>query len=211
MTCFIIATSRLISRKQASMIHRHIRVEFIMAAPFRLWFHTGMLWHVETYPGLGAGLKMNAYWYFFNMIQNLKVKRELKRASLIGQSPSVDSQCPGCLGQAVVTLRLPCAIVKSARHHKHLPFVNIAFLRSRSIKRRQWKHKMDYYGIVFAHLATECGINAKDPSGLDSDRSIPHSRCFCENPARAKALAGFLCHLSAGFTNLNPAPRGLSL
>ena len=54
----------------------------------------------------------------------------------------------------------------------------------------------------FAHLATGCGINAKDPSGLDSDRWIPHSRC-CENPARAKALAGFSRHLSAGFTDLN--------
>ena len=133
-----------------------------------------------------------------------------KLASLIGQSPSVDSQCPGCLGQAVVTLRLPCAIVQSPRRHKRVPFVNIAFLRSRSIKRRQWEHKLDYYGVVFAHLATGCGIKAKDPSGLDSVRWIPHSRC-CENPARAKALAGFSRHLSAGFTDLNPAPRGLWL
>ena len=64
--------------------------------------------------------------------------------------------------------------------------------------------------VFFAHLATGRGINAKDPSGLDSDRWIPHSRC-CENPAPAKALAGFSRHLSAGFTDLNPAPRGLSL
>ena len=120
------------------------------------------------------------------------------------------SRCPGCLRQAVVTLRLPCAIVESPWRHKHVPFVNIAFLRSRSIKRRQWKHKLDYYGVVFAYLATGCGIKAKDPEGLDSDRWIPHSRC-CENPARAKALAGFSRHLSAGFTDLNPAPRGLSL
>ena len=78
----------------------------------------------------------------------------------------MDSQCPGCLGQAVVTLRLPsCAIVESPRRHKHAPFVNIAFLCSRSIKRRQWKHKLDYYGVVFAHLDTGCGIKAKDPSG----------------------------------------------
>ena len=110
-------------------------------------------------------------------------------ASLIGQSPSVDSQCPGCLGQAVVKSQLPCAIVVSPRRHERVPFVNIASLRSRSIKRRQWKHKLDYYGVVFAHLATGCGINAKDPSGLDSDRWIPHSRC-CD---------------------LNPAPRGLLL
>ena len=110
----------------------------------------------------------------------------------------------------VVTLRLPSAIVESPWRHKRVPFVNIASGRSRSIKRRQWKHKMDYYGVVFAHLATGRGINAKDPSGLDSDRWIPHSRC-CENPARAKALAGFSRHLSAGFTDLNPAPRGLSL
>ena len=47
---------------------------------------------------------------------------------------------------------------------------HIASVRSRSIKRRQWKHNMDYYGVVFAHLATGRGINAKDPSGLDSDR-----------------------------------------
>ena len=122
----------------------------------------------------------------------------------------MDSQCPGCLGQAVVTSRLPSAIAESPWRHKRVPFVNIASVRSRSIKGRQWKHKMDYYGVVFAHLATGRGINAKDPSGLDSDRWIPHSRC-CENPARAKALPGFSRHLSAGFTDLNPAPRGLSL
>ena len=122
----------------------------------------------------------------------------------------MDSQCPWCLGQAVVTLRLPCAIVESPWRHKRVPFINITFLRSRSIKRRQWKHKLDYYGVVFAHLTTGCGIKAKDPSGLDSDRWIPHSRC-CENPAWAKALAGFSRHLSAGFTDLNPCPRGLSL
>ena len=122
----------------------------------------------------------------------------------------MDSQCPWCLGQAVVTLRLPCVIVESPWRHKRVPFINIAFLRSRSIKRRQWKHKLDYYGVVFAHLTTGCGIKAKDPSGLDSDRWIPHSRC-CENPAWAKALAGFSRHLSAGFTDLNPRPRGLSL
>ena len=122
-------------------------------------------------------------------------------ASLIGQSPLVDSQCPGCLRQAVVTIRLPCMIVESPRRHRHVPFVNIASLCSWSIKRRQWKHKLDYYGVDFAHLATGCGIKPKDPSGLDSDRWILHSRC-CENPAWAKALVGFLCHLSAGFTDL---------
>ena len=122
----------------------------------------------------------------------------------------MDSQCPGCLGQAVVTLRLPSAIVESPWRHKRVPFVNIASVHSRSIKRRQWKHKTDYYGVVFAHLATGRGINAKDPSGLDSDRWIPHSRCS-ENPARTKALAWFSRHLSAEFTDLNPAPRGPSL
>ena len=101
--------------------------------------------------------------------------------------------------RAMVVAVVPCAIVESPRRHKRVPFVNIAFLRSRSIKRRQWKHKLDYYGVVFAHLATECGIKAKDPSGLDWDRWIPHSRS-CENPARAKALTGFSRHLSAGFT-----------
>ena len=104
---------------------------------------------------------------------------------------------------AVVTSRLPCAIEESPRRHKHVPFVNIAFLRSRSIKRRQWKYNLNYYGVVFAHLAIGCGIKAKDPSGLDSDRWIPHSRC-CENPARAKALAGFSRHLSAGITESSP-------
>ena len=95
-------------------------------------------------------------------------------------------------------------------HHKHVPFVNIAFLCSRSITHCQWKHKLDYYGEVFAYLATGREVNAKDISGLNSDRWIPHLRCF-ENPAQAKALAGFSGHLSAGFTDSNPAPRGLSL
>ena len=109
-------------------------------------------------------------------------------------------------GKAVVTLRLPCAIVESPRRHKRIPFVNIAFLRSRLMQRRQWKHKMDYYGVVFAHLDTGCGINVKDPEGLDSDRWIPHSRC-CENPARAKALAGFSRHLSL-YNTLRPRQNG---
>ena len=80
---------------------------------------------------------------------------------LIALSP----QCPGCLGQAVVMFRLPCTIAESPRRHKCVPFVNITSPRSWSIKWRQWKHKVDYYGVVFAHLATRCGINAKDPSG----------------------------------------------
>ena len=75
--------------------------------------------------------------------------------------------------------RCGCAIVESSPHHKHVPFVNIAFLRSRSIKHRQWKHRLDHYGVVFSHLATGRGINANDPSGLDSDQWIPHSVC-CE-------------------------------
>ena len=58
----------------------------------------------------------------------------------------------------------------------------------RSIKHRQWKHKLNYCGVVFAHLATWCGIKAKDLLGLDSDRWIPHSRC-CENFAPRGILA----------------------
>ena len=77
----------------------------------------------------------------------------------------MDSQCPGCLRQAVVTLRLLCTIVESPRRHGYVLFVNITSLRSRSIKHRQWKHKLDYYDVVFAHLATGRGINAKDPQG----------------------------------------------
>ena len=70
--------------------------------------------------------------------------------------------------------------------------------------------KLDYHGIVCAHLATGCGINAKDPSGLDSDRWIPQSRC-CEYHARAKALAIFSRHLSAWFRDMNLAPLDLPL
>ena len=116
----------------------------------------------------------------------------------------MDSQCPGWIGQAVLTLRSPCVIVESPRRHKHVPFVNNASLHSRPINRRQWKQKLNYYGVIFAYLATECGINAKVSSRLESDRWIPHPRC-CENPARAKAFVGFSRHLSAGFTDLNPA------
>ena len=72
-------------------------------------------------------------------------------------------------GRDVAVAMRDCGIPTTSRT---LP-VNIDSLRSRSIKRRQWKHKLDYYGVVFAHPATGCGINAKDPShasGLDSDR-----------------------------------------
>ena len=62
-------------------------------------------------------------------------------------------------------LRLQCTIVESPRRHKHVPFVNIASLRSRSIKRRRWKHNLDYYGVVFAHLATGVGLMRKSPRG----------------------------------------------
>ena len=91
-------------------------------------------------------------------------------------------------------LRLQCAIVESTRRHKHVPFVNIASLRFRSIKRRQWKHNLDYYGVVFAHLATGVGLMRKSPRGWIQ---IGESRT--RGVARTE------------FTNLNPAPRGLSL
>ena len=64
-----------------------------------------------------------------------------------------------------MTLRLPCVIVESPRRHKRVLIVNIAFLRSQSIKRHQWKHKFDYYGVVFAHLAAGCGLKWKTPRG----------------------------------------------
>ena len=110
-------------------------------------------------------------------------------------------------GRDVAVAMRDCGISTTSQTR---PVCKHCFSALRSIKRCQWKHKLDYYGVVFAHLATGCGIKAKDPEGLDSDRWIPHSRC-CENPARAKALAGFSRHLSAGFTNLNPAPRDLSI
>ena len=43
--------------------------------------------------------------------------------------------------------------------HKHVPFVNIASLRSRSTKLRHWKHKSDYYGVIFAAV----GVKWKTP------------------------------------------------
>ena len=116
--------------------------------------------------------QMTSPWDLMDVIRSI-ITRPLSMVSLATDSP-------GNFGQGVVTLRLPSAIVESPWRHKRVPFVNIASVRSRLIKRRQWKHKMDYYGVVFAHLATGRGINAKDPSGLDSDRWIPHSRC-CEN------------------------------
>ena len=70
-------------------------------------------------------------------------------------------------GRDVAVAMRDCGISTTSQN---VPFVNIASLRSWSIKRRQWKHKLDYYGVVFAHLATGRGIKAKDPSGLDSDR-----------------------------------------
>ena len=107
-------------------------------------------------------------------------------------------------------LQLPCTIVESPQRHKHAPSA-ARYTSLQSIKPGQWKHNWDYYGVVFANLATGCGINAKDrPKRVDSDWWIPRSRC-CENRARAKALARFSRHLSAGFTNLNPYPLGLWL
>ena len=126
---------------------------------------------------------------------------------LIGQSPSVDSQCPVCLQQAVVTLWLPCTIVESLWHHIHVPFVNIASLHSWSTKCLQWKHKLDYNGIVFADLAAGCGINAKDPSGLDSDRWIPHSR-HCENSAQLKPMRDS-CTTSQWDSLISIQPQGV--
>ena len=76
--------------------------------------------------------------------------------------------------------------VRLWNRHKRITFENITFLPSRSIRRCQYRRKLDYYGVCFAHLAIKCGTNAKDPSGLDSDRQILHSRC-CEDPSRPKA------------------------
>ena len=79
-------------------------------------------------------------------------------------------------------LRLPCAIVESPWRHRHVRFVNIAYLRSRSIKRRQWKHNLDYYGVVFAHLATRCGIKAK--SSRDSRATSQRDSSIWIQPLR---------------------------
>ena len=135
----------------------------------RLIFNMGI-----AIPGKTVFLIETAPWSF-NILSRLTTKNRCEHlinptpgsewASLIDQSLSVDSQCTGCLGQALVTLRLPCTIVETPWRHKHVPFVNIAYLRSRSMKRRQWSHKLDYYDVVFAHLATVCGINAKDHRG----------------------------------------------
>ena len=77
-------------------------------------------------------------------------------------------QCPRCLGQAVVTLRLPCSIVESPRRNKRAPFVNIAYLCSWSIKRCQSKHKngllwrsfysSSYPGVGLTHKTPGAGF-----------------------------------------------------
>ena len=59
-----------------------------------------------------------------------------------------------------MTLWVPCAIVESPWRHKHVPFRIFPSLCSRSIKSHQWKHKLDYHGVVYTHIATGCGINA---------------------------------------------------
>ena len=64
---------------------------------------------------------------------------------------------------------------------------------------------LDHYGVFFAHPATGCGINAKDPSGLNSDRRIPHSRC-CENPSRAKSPRGILAPPHSGIHRSESSP-----
>ena len=64
-------------------------------------------------------------------------------------------------GLTVSWVSRPCSIVELS----WCLFVNIASLHSRSIKRCQWKNKLDYCGVVFAHLATRYGIKVKDPSG----------------------------------------------
>ena len=76
------------------------------------------------------------------------------------------------------------------------------------IKRRQWWNTAGDYWVAFVRLANGCRINAKDPSSQDSSRWFPHSRCG-DNSAHAKALRTFSRHLTAGFTELNPAPRDL--
>ena len=123
---------------------------------------------------------------------------------------TINSQCPGCLGTGspdVAVAMRDCGIYKTSQTCpvcKHR-FSALPIDKTSSVEAQ--------FGLLWRSLCSfsyRCEINAKIPSGLDSDRWIPHSRC-CENPARAKALAGFSRHLSAEFTNLNPAPRGLSL
>ena len=62
------------------------------------------------------------------------------------------------------------AIMDSPWRHKWVTFVNIVSPPSRLIIHRQWRRKFNYYGVVFAHLATGCRINTKNASGLDSGR-----------------------------------------
>ena len=87
--------------------------------------------------------------------------------------------------------------------------LNIASLRSQSIKRGQWKCKLDYYGVVYAHLATGCGINAKDPRGwmqIGESRTRGVARiqplgvfrytiCFANSSTAAYNIAGGPLHI----------------
>ena len=108
--------------------------------------------------------------------QRLKALKHHSRASCPGPTGNC-AQPVGFMSHRTLRLssrsRSRCVMVESPQRHKHVPFVNIASLRSQSIKHCQWKHNLDYYGIVLAHLATGCGVKAKKSLGLDSDRWIP--------------------------------------
>ena len=88
-------------------------------------------------------------------------------ASLIGESTSVDSQCPGCPGQVVVTsidvadAMRDCGISSTSQSHvcKHR-FCSIPTNNTLPVDL-----KFDHHSIVSAHLASGCGVNVKDHSG----------------------------------------------
>ena len=102
----------------------------------------------------------------------------LVHASRSLMAPNIATSYPRVLCNIIPIRYLESmAMMESPWHHKPVVFVNIVSLPSLSIRRHQWRYRLYYYGVVFAHLVTGCGINVKGPSGLDSDRWIPHAMC----------------------------------
>ena len=82
----------------------------------------------------------------------------------------MDSQCPRCLGQVVMTQRLPRAIMEFVRYPKQVTFVNIAclpFLSLRGSSTHQW-----FWGRTFLALMVRHDFG-------------PSYRCYCAPEPRS--------------------------
>ena len=161
--CSIFTETFLVLRKcLISLVSFPLRVPYLVQTTWHCLIQifsamTLYLWHMRNEIALTDAVTFSMLAVSNQIFYVLKIHltyvfmrippRGCLRISLISPSPSLDPYYPGCLALAVVALPLLCAIV-SHWCHKQIELVNIIFVPSWSIRRRQLRLKTNYHGSI---------------------------------------------------------------